>query len=75
MWAPNLTHSWPRDSRGEIAISAAFIGNYGYCSGVSWLVMGVAVCLGGEIRSGRSGRYALACGVHGITVEPRRDIR
>ena len=56
----------------------AFNGNDGYSSGVSWLGMRVGVWLGGEIRSGRSRRCALVCGVHGFTgftVEPRRDIR
>ena len=50
-------------------------GNYGYCFGVSWLVMGVGVWLDGEIRSGRSGQCTRVCGVHGFTVRPRRCIR
>ena len=51
-----------------------FSGNYGCCSGVSWLVMGAGVWLSGEIRSGRSGRCALVCDVHQFTVRPRRGI-
>ena len=41
---------------------------------MSWLVMVVGVWLGVAIRSGRSGRCALVCGVHGSTVRPRRGI-
>ena len=51
-----------------------FGGSYGCCSGVSWLVVGAGVWLGGEIRSGRSGRCAFVCGVHGLTVGLRRDV-
>ena len=64
----------PRFSPG-IRHKRGFSGNDAYCSGVSWLVMGVGVWLDGEIRSGRSGRCALVCGLHGFTVKPRRDIR
>ena len=51
-----------------------FSEGYGCCSGVLWLVMSVGERPGGEVRSGRSGRCALVCGVHGIAVGARRDI-
>ena len=44
----------PRFSLGN-RHKRVFSGNYGYCSGVSWLVMGVGVSLGRETRSVRSG--------------------
>ena len=51
----------------------SFSEGYGCCSGVLWLVMGVGEWLGGEVRSGKSWRCALACGVHGLAVGARRD--
>ena len=51
-----------------------FSGIYRCCSGASWLVMGIGVWVGGEIRSARSGRCARVCGVHGFTVGPRQGM-
>ena len=59
MGVPDLRHLWPRSSRRGITISAALAEIIGTVVGVSWLVMGAGVWLGGEIRSARSGRCAL----------------
>ena len=72
-WALDLRHLCPRSSHQGIAISAALSAITGAVLGISWLVMGVGMWLGGEIRSGRSRRCALVCGAHGFTLGVCRD--
>ena len=74
MWELDRRSLGFRGSRQGIAVSEALARVTGAVLGVLWLVMGVGEWRGGEVRSRRSRRCALVCGMHGFAVGASRDI-
>ena len=74
MWELDPRRLGFRGSRQGIAVGEVLARVMGAILEVLWPVMGVGEWPGGEVRSGRSGRCALVCRVHGFAVGVRQDV-